>query len=173
MFQLSQASVLAEGAKDLKYAKKNHQKMAEEIAQLKEEIINIEGSGDDDIDIVPSADDIHETKQKKPKKRKTEVEKLRIENWNPPSGKRSRNQNSLSSINNSNPTGKLGVSPSPNLLPNTNNIGYAVYEDTEEKQLETEGRDHEVIGLGDWEQLQSNTNCDFKDDKNAYEIFLL
>ena len=96
---------------------------------------------------------------KKPKKRKTEVEKLRIEHWNPPSGKRSRNQNSLSSINNSNPTGKLGVSPSPNLLPNTTNIGYAVYEDTEEKQLETEGRDHGVVaGLADWETLLSNTN---------------
>ena len=143
-------------------------------SELKEEIINIEGSGDDDIDIVPSADDIHETKQKKPKKRKTEVEKLQIENWNPPSGKRSRNQNSLSSINNSNPTGKLGESPSPNLLPNTTNIGYAVYEDTEEKQVETEHRDHGVIaGLADWERLLSNTNCDFKDDKNAYEIFLL
>ena len=41
LFQLSQASVLAEGAKHLKHAKKTHQKMAEEIAQLKEEIINI------------------------------------------------------------------------------------------------------------------------------------
>ena len=110
----------------------------------------------------------------KPKKRKTEVEKLWIENWSPPSGKRSRSQTSLSSINNSNPIGKLGVSLSPTLLPDATNIGYAVYEDTEEKQLEIEGRDHGVIaGLADWESLLCNTNCDFDDDKNAHEIFLI
>ena len=71
-----------------------------------EEIITIEDSGDDDIDIVPStddvndivpsADDIHEIKlNNKPKKRKTEVEKLRIESWNPSSGKRSRSQSNF------------------------------------------------------------------------------
>ena len=150
-----------------------------------EEIITIEDSGDDDIDtvpstddvndIVPSGDDISKTRQKdKLKKRKTEVEKLQIENWNPPSGKRSRSLSTLSPINNSNPIGKLGVSPSPTLLPVSTNIGYAVYEDTKEKQLEIEGRDHEVIaGLADWERLLSNTNCDFNDDKNAYEILLI
>ena len=149
------------------------------------EIITIEDSGDDDIDtvpstddvndIVPSADDIHESRQKvKPKKRKTEVEKLRIENWSPPSGKRSRSLYSLSPINNSNPIGKFRVPPSPTLLPDSTNIGYAVYEDTEEKQFEVEGRDHEVIaGVADWERLLSNTNCDFNDDKNPYEIFLI
>ena len=66
------------------------------------------------------------------------------------------------------------MSPSPTLLPDSTNIGYAVYEDTEEKQLEIEGRDHEVIaGVADWERLLSNTNCDFNDDKNAYEILLI
>ena len=66
------------------------------------------------------------------------------------------------------------MSPSPTLLPASTNIGYAVYEDTEEKQLEVEGRDHEVIdGIADWERLLCNTNCDFNDDKNAYEIFLI
>ena len=150
-----------------------------------EEIITIEDSGDDDIDIVPSTDDVNDivpsaddvikTRQKiKPKKRKTEVEKLRIENWNPPSGKRSRSQTKLYSTNNSNQLGKLSVSPYPTLLPDATNIGYAVYEDTEEKQFEVEGRDHEVIaGVADWERLLSNTNCDFKDDKNAYEIILI
>ena len=149
------------------------------------EIITIEDSGDDDIDTVPSTDDVidiipsgdetSETKQKiKPKKRKTEVEKLRIENWNPPSGKRSRSQTKLYSTNNSNQLGKLSVSPYPTLLPDATNIGYAVYEDTEQKQLETEGRDHRVIaGLADWESLLCNTNCDFDDDKNAHEIFLI
>ena len=49
-----------------------------------------------------------------------------------------------------------------------------MYEDTEQKQLETEGRDHEVIaGVADRERLLSNTNCDLKDDKNAYEIILI
>ena len=150
-----------------------------------EEIITIEDSGDDDIDTVPSTDDVidiipsgdetSETKQKiKPKKRKTEVEKLRIENWNPPSGKRSRSQTKLYSTNNSNQIGKLSVSPYPTLLPDATNIGYAVYEDTEEKQLEIEGRDNGVIaGLADWERLLCNTNCDFDDDKNAHEIFLI
>ena len=66
------------------------------------------------------------------------------------------------------------MSPSPTLLPDSTNIGYAVYEDTEEKQLEIEGRDQGVIaGLADWERLLSNTNCDFDDDKNAHEIFLI
>ena len=66
------------------------------------------------------------------------------------------------------------MSPSPTLLPASTNIGYAVYEDTEEKHLEIEGRDHEVIaGVADWERLLSNTKCDFKDDKNAYEIHLI
>ena len=66
------------------------------------------------------------------------------------------------------------MSPSPTLLPVSTNIGYAVYEDTKEKQLEIEGRDHEVIaGVADWERLLSNTNCDFNDDKNAYEILLI
>ena len=149
----------------------------------KTEVITIESSGEDDIDTVPSTDDVkvppgddtNETKQKiKPKKRKTEVEKLQIENWRPPTGKRSRSLSSLSPINNSNPIGKFRVSPSPTLLPASTNIGYAVYEDTEEKQFEVEGRDHEVIaGVADWERLLSNTNCDFNDDKNAYEILLI
>ena len=47
-------------------------------------------------DVITSADDIHEIKlNNKPKKRKTEVEKLRIENWNPSSGKRSRSQSNF------------------------------------------------------------------------------
>ena len=57
----------------------------------KTEVITIESSGEDDIDTVPSTDDVNdivppgddtnETKQKiKPKKRKTKVEKLQIEN---------------------------------------------------------------------------------------------
>ena len=99
---------------------------------------------------------------------------MRFENWNPPSGKRFRSQTNLSSINNSNQIGKLSVSPYPTLLLDATNIGYAVYEDTKEKQLEIEGRDHEVIaGLADWERFLSNTNCDFNDDKNAYEILLI
>ena len=77
-------------------------------------------------------------------------------------------------MNNSNPLGKLDMSPARTLLPDATNIGYAVYEDTEEKQLEIEGRDYGVItGLADWESLLCNTNCDFNDDKNAYEILLI
>ena len=49
------------------------------------------------------------------------------------------------------------MSPSPTLLPDATNIGYAVYEDNEEKQLEIEGRDHGVIAvLVDWESLLCN-----------------
>ena len=49
------------------------------------------------------------------------------------------------------------MSPSPTLLPDATNIGYAVYEDNEEKQLEIEGRDHGVIAvLVDCESLLCN-----------------
>ena len=66
------------------------------------------------------------------------------------------------------------MSPTPTLLPEATNIGYVVFEDTEKKQLEIEGRDHGVIaGFADWESLLCKTNGDFNDDKNAYEIFLI
>ena len=68
-------------------------------------------------------------------------------------------------MNNSNPFCKLGVSPSPILLPDATNIGYAVYVDTKEKQLEIEGRDQGVIaGLADWESFLCDTTRDFNDD---------
>ena len=60
------------------------------------------------------------------------------------------------------------MSPAPTLIPDATNIGYAVYVDTKEKQLEIERRDQGVIaGLADWESLLCNTNCDFNYDKNA------
>ena len=59
-------------------------------------------------------------------------------------------------------------------MPSTLVMLCAVYEDSAEKQLETEGRDYGVIaGLADWERLLSNTNSDFNNGKNAYEIFLI
>ena len=66
------------------------------------------------------------------------------------------------------------MSPTPTLLPDATNIAYAVFEDTEKKQLEKEGKDREVIaGLADWESLLYKTNGDLNYDKNAYEIFLI
>ena len=64
-----------------------------------EEIITIKDSGDENIDNIPSQESIDdasspeeiiETKQRSSKKRKSEVERLKIEDWTPPIGKRSR-----------------------------------------------------------------------------------
>ena len=119
-----------------------------------EEVITIKDSGDENIDNTPSLESIDkasspeeilETNQKKSyKKRKSGVDKLKIEEWMPPNEKRLRSKTgptfNLSSVNNANLISKLNVSPSPSLLLNPVTIGYAVNVDTEEKQHEEEGR---------------------------------
>ena len=143
-----------------------------------EEVITIKDSGDGDesidntpslesIDKASSPEEILETNQKKSyKKRKSGVDKLKIEEWMPPNGKRLRSKTgptfNLSSVNNANLISKLNVSPSPSLLLNPVTIGYAVNVDTEEKQHEEEGRGDRVTeGLADWSRLLDTTdNCD-------------
>ena len=150
-----------------------------------EEIITTKDSGDENIDNTPSLESIDnasspeeilETKQKKSyKKRKSGVEK--IEDWTPPSGKRSRSKTgpafNLSSMDNLNLISKLNISSSSALLLNTTTIGYAVLADAEKKQQEEQGGgDRFTKGLADWSWLLETTdNCDYN-DKNPYEIFL-
>ena len=109
----------------------------------------------------------------KTKKRKSELEKLEIENWQPPTERRRNktpNKTILSSMNNSDLMSKLSKTPSPPIFLQATNIGYTLPVDNDEQQeLENRGRED---GLAEWDELffATDFNCD---SNNEYELFLL
>ena len=109
----------------------------------------------------------------KTKKRKSELEKLEIENWQPPTERRRNktpNKTILSSMNNSDLMSKLSKTPSPPIFLQATNIGYTLPVDNDEQQ-ELENRGGED-GLAEWDELffATDFNCD---SNNEYELFLL
>ena len=142
----------------------------DEVHTPEKEIITI----DEEIDRTPSQVKIKENKSKVKSKRKTEVEKLQIENWQPPSNKRKRikfsSESNISSKNSLALTTKLPVSPPSTSLINSTNIGYSlpVNMDTNMRELGDMNRE----GLADWDRLffATDYDCDFK---NSYELFLI
>ena len=109
----------------------------------------------------------------KTKKRKSELEKLEIENWQPPTERRRNktpNKTILSSMNNSDLMSKLSKTPSPPIFLQATNIGYTLPVDNDEQQ-ELENRGGED-GLAEWDKLffATDFNCD---SNNENELFLL
>ena len=107
------------------------------------------------IDDTTTLDEIFEKPKVKTKKRKSELEKLKIENWQPPKERRrikTPNTSTFSSMNNnSDLMSKLSKSPSPPILLHTTNIGYTLPVDNNEQQeLENRGRGN---GLAEWDRI--------------------
>ena len=109
----------------------------------------------------------------KTKKRKSELEKLEIENWQPPTERRRNktpNKTILSSMNNLDLMSKLSKTPSPPIFLQATNIGYTLPVDNNEQQeLEIRGGED---GLAEWDGLffATDFNCD---SNNIYDLFLI
>merc|ERR1719233_1652183 len=93
------------------------------------EIITIEDSEVQKIDDTTTPAEVLGKPKVKTKKRKPELEKLAMENWQPPTEKqRKRNKipKSNSSKNNTDLMPEQSKSPSPPILLHTTNIGYTL-----------------------------------------------
>merc|ERR1712179_452205 len=137
------------------------------------EIITIENPEVEKIDDTTTPVDVLKKPKVKTKKRKSESEKLEIENWQPPT-ERGRNKipnkSNLSTKNNTDLMPEQSKSPSPPILLHTTNIGYTLPVDNREQQkLENRGREE---GLAEWDRLffATDFNCD---SNNIHELFLI
>ena len=129
-----------------------------------DDVTTIEDPEVEEIDGTPTPVEIFEKPKAKAKKRKSELEKLKIENWQPPKERRrikTPNTSTFSSMNNnSDLMSKLSKSPSPPILLQTTNIGYTLPVDNNEQQeLENRGRGN---GLAEWDRkfFATDFNCD-------------
>ena len=138
------------------------------------EIITIEDTEVEEIDNTTTPVEVLKKPKVKTKKRKSELEKLEIENWQPPTEKqRKRNKipdESNSSKNNTDLMPEQSKSPSPPILLHTTNIGYTLpVDNSEQQELENRGREE---GLAEWDRLffAADFNCD---SNNIRELFLI
>ena len=126
----------------------------DEVIIPEKEIIAIEDSEVEKIDNSTTPVENFEKPKVKTIKRKSELEKLEIENWQPPTERRRNktpNKTILSSMNNLDLMSKLSKTPSPPIFLQATNIGYTLPVDNNEQQ-ELENRGGED-GLAEWDEL--------------------